>query len=158
MMPPPGRSKHRRDHAFTLVEVLIVLVIIGILAVIAYPNVASHLVKGKRAGAQAALLEMMQMQEQYFTEHNTYLAFSADAPDPLAQRFRWFSGSSAAASAYELRGQACTGHTIERCIELRAEPGTGRVDATFRDPDCGTLSMRSDGEQGASGPAEGCWP
>lgn len=144
-------------RGFTLVEVLVVLAVLGILAAIAYPSYASYMVKGRRVEAQAALLELMQVQERYYTEHNTYLAFSADTPGNGGQAFKWYSGNSAANSAYELSGKACTGKTLASCIELSAVPGTPKVDARFRDSDCQTLTLDSEGSQGASGSAERCW-
>lgn len=156
-MPPKSEgSMHQRG--FTLVELLVVVAIMGLLFAIAYPHYASFVVKARRTEAQAALLAIMQDQERYFTRHNTYLAFSADTGDGDAARFKWWSGSSAAASAYELRGQACAGQTIARCIALDAIPGTDRVDRGFRDTDCHILTLTSVGEQRASGGAMGCWP
>jgi type IV pilus assembly protein PilE len=101
---------------------------------------------------------LMQQQERYFSENNTYLAFAAGASDPAARRFQWWSGSSAASSAYELAGQACEGQAIAACIELRATPGTEKVDSHFRDAACGSLSLSSDGTHKAGGRAEHCWP
>ena len=146
------------QRGFTLVEILAVVAIIGVLVAIAYPNYASFMVKARRTEAQAALLAIMQDQERYFTRHNTYLAFSADSAAGDAARFKWWSGSSAAASAYEVRGQACADQPIERCIALQAIPGTERVDRGFRDADCQTLTLTSAGAQLASGAAKGCWP
>ena len=111
-----------------------------------------------RIDAQVALLELMQEQERHFSRHNSYLAFSADSQDEDARRFKWFSGRDAAGSAYELRGQACPGQTLQRCIELLALPGTARVDAHFKDPECETLSLTSDGQHRASGREQKCWP
>ncbi len=143
---------------FTLVETMVVLAIMGLLAAVAYPSYARYVVKARRVEAQAALLELLQQQEHYFTQHNTYLAFSADAATPEAGHFKWWSGARAASSAYELRGEACAAQPIERCIVLKAVPGTDRVDASFRDRDCQVLTLSSTGLHTAAGPAPDCWP
>ncbi len=151
----------RMQQGFSLVEVMVVLLTVGILAALAYPHLASHVVKARRAQAQAALLALMQQQERYFSEHNTYIAFSADgsgAAGPGAMPFAWHSGTSAAASAYELSGEACPGQALASCIELRATPGTARVDATFRDSACEILTLDSEGGRGATGTDLACWP
>ena len=148
----------RRGGGFTLVELMIVLAIIGILASIAYPGYASYIARSRRIEGQMALLDILQQQERYYALHNTYVAFSADSDDLAAQRFKWWSGGEPSASAYELRGDACPGRAISVCIEVQAVPGTGRVDATFRDTECGTLTHDSVGRRGPSGGSARCWP
>lgn len=150
------RTTARRG--FTLIEMLVVLAIVMILMAVVYPGYSTYVVKAKRVEAQAALLEQMQQQERYYTQHNTYLAFSSEASDPDARRFRWWSGASAASSGYELRGDACPDQPINRCIVIKALPGTDKVDATFRDASCQTLMLTSTGQHGADGPDRHCWP
>lgn len=148
----------KRAAGYTLVEIMIVLAIVGILASIAYPGYASYLARSRRIEGQLALMEIIQQQERFYTLHNTYVAFSAASTDPDAQRFRWWSGSDAAGSAYELRADACAGQDINECVEVKALPGTDRVDAKFRDAECGTLSLNSIGQRGPSGTPVRCWP
>lgn len=148
----------RTETAFTLIEILVVMAIILILSLIAYPGYTAQVLKARRVEGQVALLDTMQRQERYYTEHNAYLPFSADAGGEEAQRFRWWSGRSAAASAYELSARACAGQPLARCIELHAVPGTARVDAGFRDAECGTLILTSTGASRATGSGQRCWP
>jgi type IV pilus assembly protein PilE len=149
----------KQRSGFTLVEMLIVLAILSILASIALPSYAGYIVRTKRTEGQVALIEAMARQERYFSRHNSYIAFSAASEDPAAAEFPWWSGSSQSASAYELDGHACPGRALNACIEIRARPGTARVDARFRDPDCGDLTLDSLGSHGAQGAADRrCWP
>lgn len=147
-----------RHTGFTLVEMLVVVAILSILAAIAWPGYARHLVKARRTEAQLALVDAMQRQEQYRAQHHSYLAFSFAASDAAARDFRWHLGAQPETSAYEIDGYACEGQDIRRCIVLRARPGTSRVDARFSDPDCGVLTFDSTGAQGASGAGPRCWP
>lgn len=151
----------KRLHAprgFTLIELMVVLAILLVLAALAYPTYSRHVVKARRAEARAALLETMQKQERHFTRHNSYVAFSSASSAESAKLFRWWSGARPATSGYELQGEACAEEPIERCIVLKAIPGTEQVDPLFRDADCGTLVLYSSGEQEADGAAPECWP
>ena len=147
-----------RRAGFTLVELMIVVAIIGILASIAYPGYANYITRSRRIEGQMAMLDIMQQQERFYSLHNSYVAFSADSDDPAAQRFKWWSGDKAAGSAYELRGEACPDRDISDCIEVKAMPGTDRVNAKFRDGECGTLTLNSVGRRGQTGAAARCWP
>jgi type IV pilus assembly protein PilE len=135
---------------------MIVVAIVGILGALAYPTYAGYIVRTRRTEGHVALIEAMQRQERYRVERNTYAAFSADEPGPGG--FAWWSGAAAPASAYELDAHACPGRDIAECVEIRARPGTARVDARFRDPDCGALTLDSSGRQGAEGTGARCWP
>ncbi|MFL6659238.1 MAG: type IV pilin protein [Massilia sp.] len=148
----------QRKAGFSLIEVMTAMVVALILAAIAYPSYARYMVRLRRVEAQAGLLQILQDQERYYTLHNAYLPFSADSADEDARHFRWWLGNSAAHSAYELSGRSCDGLPLTSCIELRAEPGTGRVDSHFRDPGCGVLKLTSAGQHSAEGSETGCWP
>jgi type IV pilus assembly protein PilE len=56
----------------TLIELLAVISIIGILAAIAYPMFAEQAAKGRRASARALIYEVLQHEERFYTENNTY--------------------------------------------------------------------------------------
>lgn len=61
-----------RNHGFTLIELMIVVVIIGVLASIAYPSYQKHMTSTRRTDAQSALLQIANQQERFFTECNYY--------------------------------------------------------------------------------------
>ena len=69
---------NRSDSGFTLIELMIVIVIIGIIASVAYPSYQESTNKARRADGQAALLDIMNAQERYFTENNTYSTTLSD--------------------------------------------------------------------------------
>lgn len=145
-------------RGFTLIEMLVVLVILCALAAQAAPSLHRFVVRTKRTEAQAALLQLMQQQERFYSQHNRYIAFSSGASDAQAKLFQWWSGASAARSAYEIEGKACDGELIEQCVQLVAMPGTAKVDQVFQDEDCGQLILTSNGQRLATGVAPRCWP
>jgi len=142
---------------FTLIEMLVVLVILSILVSVAYPSYAGHVVRTKRTEGQIALIEAIQQQERYHLQHNTYAEFSAAGEAAAPQGFRWWSGASAGSSLYELDAHACPGRDIADCVEVRATPGTDKVDARFRDRECGALTLDSMGTHASAGTGR-CWP
>jgi type IV pilus assembly protein PilE len=154
------RETNIMQRGFTLIEMLIVLAILCILAAAAYPGYTGYIVRTKRTEGQIALIEAMQQQERYRLQHNTYAEYSSaddGADGAVAQGFRWWSGTTAAASAYELDARACPGQDIAICVQVRARPGTDKVDSRFRDPDCGALTLDSTGVRAAQGTGR-CWP
>ncbi len=56
----------------TLLELMIVVVIMGLLASIAYPNYREFVARAKRNEAKAALLQIAQNQERFYLQNNTY--------------------------------------------------------------------------------------
>lgn len=66
------RQPHRRSKGFTLLELLIVVVIIGILAAIAIPAYNSYINKAHIATAQATLNEIRRTLESYYMDYQEY--------------------------------------------------------------------------------------
>lgn len=146
----------RHSRGFTLIELMITIVIIAILASIAIPMYDGATRKTRRAEAKSALMQVMTIQEQYYTQHNTYKAFT---PGPTESTFKWYSAATPESSYYEISGQACDGSTIDECIALHAQPGGEHVNRSFRDPECGTLVLTSRGEKTiiSNRQTMGCW-
>jgi type IV pilus assembly protein PilE len=144
-------------RGFTLIEMLVVLAILSILVAVGYPNYTRHVARTKRTEGQIALIDAMQQQERYHLQHNTYVAFSSSSGDAAPPGFPWWSGVSAAVSHYELDAHACPGRDIADCVEVRATPGTAKVDGRFRDEECGALTLDSLGLHDSER-AGRCWP
>jgi len=62
----------RNTKGFTLIELMIVLVIIAILATIAFPAYQESVRKSRRVDAKSSLLETSQILERCYTEFNAY--------------------------------------------------------------------------------------
>ena len=69
-MTLPGTRK--RFHGFSLMEVMIVVVIIGILAALAYPNLEKHLKRARQTEAKTNLSAIYTAQRIYFTVNQSY--------------------------------------------------------------------------------------
>ena len=149
-------SMRRRTFGFSLIELMVVMVILALMLALALPAYHGHIVRAKRVQGQAALLKLMQQQERYYSQNNRYAAFSSDAFN--AGQFKWWSGATAADSAYEIQALACPGLPLTHCVKLVAIPGSDKVDSAFKDRHCATLALDSTGRRFASGAAARCWP
>ncbi|OWW23077.1 pilus assembly protein PilE [Noviherbaspirillum denitrificans] len=145
----------RKQGGFSLIQVIVALAVVAILAGIALPSFKEAARKAKRAEGRSALYQLMLQEERFYSQRNKYIAFTSGSSGEEEKRFRWFSGNSPESSAYEIKAEACAGETISDCVRLVATPGTGRVDANFKDPECGEFTLASTGEKGAN-KAE-CW-
>ncbi|MEP6720202.1 MAG: type IV pilin protein [Variovorax sp.] len=150
--------KTHRASGFTLIELMIVVAIVAILVAIAYPAYTDSVIKGKRAQGRTAVLELMQQQERYMTQRNTYLVFSNSAgtttPASGSTTFKVYSGDNGTAPAYWLSTAQCGTLAATECIQVVATP-------TFTDATVGALSLTSTGVKACTGTTTDpklCWP
>ena len=141
-------NTHRTQQGFTLIEVMIAVVIIAVLAAIAYPNYNNHVVKTRRAAAAACLLENQQLLERFYTTNLTYGG---------AQVVQCANGLDA---HYTIRfaGTPPPANTPVRRYTLEAVP---QGQQASRDVACATLSLTNVGARSVSGTASStpgqCW-
>jgi len=124
-----------KNLGFTLIELLIVLVIIGILGMIAYPLYNGHLVKMRRTYAITILADLAGKMKEYYVLHNTY----NNAAENLTKN-SYHLYSIAAEDAYVLHANP---------LEKQAEYDTL----------CGSLTLDQNGNRSISGggSVEECW-
>jgi len=68
------------SRGITLLELLVVLVLIGIVAALAFPGYRQQMIRVHRTEALIALLELQASEEKYFLRHNLYTAELSAAP------------------------------------------------------------------------------
>ena len=135
--PPAMR---RGVRGFTLIEILVVFVIIGILGALALPSFLTALRKGNRSDVKAIMMESAQFMERYYTTNKTYVGaavLSAVSP----------KGSSGAAVKYNVSWSVTPTGSL---YTMQAIPANGQVGDS-----CGTLTLSNTGAQTAA--TGGCW-
>ncbi len=64
--------KHKKTTGFTLIELMVVVAIVGILAAIAIPSYQKFILRGHRAAAQAQMLYIANLEQQYILSNRVY--------------------------------------------------------------------------------------
>ena len=96
MMTRGQRMQAKLMHTMrgiTLIELMIVVVIIGFMAVIAYPNYREFAARAKRNEAKAALLQIATNQERFYLQNNTYTCQMTRLGFPVDDDFITDSGT-----------------------------------------------------------------
>lgn len=130
--------KQNSSQGFTLIEVMIAVVIIGILAAIAYPSYIDYIVKSGRSEGVAAVMKVANLQEQYYLDNRAYttdmtkLGLSAS---PFLTEHGYYSVASAGTSSFTITA-------------------TAKGSQASRDSTCTTITMTS---AGVKGPSTECW-
>jgi len=140
--PTPTRAR-----AFTLVELLIVVAILGIVAAIAVPSYAGYLTQVRRSDATILLTEAAGEQVRYFSEFNAYTSDLRELGYALADAVPSDEGHYTLSAAVDAADPS-------RFV-LTATPVPGGLQAG--DTDCGRFTINHNGVKGSSGTGEGCW-
>ena len=80
-------DRQYRQAGFSLVELLVVLVIMGVLSALALPGYSRYVQRGNRTEVMAALLEAQHFMERYYSANGQYLS-PAYAVPMLPQRLQ----------------------------------------------------------------------
>jgi type IV pilus assembly protein PilE len=144
-------NKLRKLRGFTLIELMIVIVIVGLLAAIAWPQYQGFVRKTRATDAQADLLELASFMERTYTVNNGYLTAPGGAvllfgDLPFTDNRRGTGGTQY--YQYRLGGMSATTFT------LRAIPKNDQIKFTGCGVEGTVMQLR---HTGVTLPSPGCW-
>lgn len=147
------------SKGFTLIELMIAVVIISILAGIAYPSYTEHVMKSRRADAKGALMAFANAMEKHFTVTNSYCNAATTTVGTCTNAtgsptiFPTQSPLDGATKYYDLTVNLATATTYTLAAARTGAQSTDK---------CGTLTLTHTGVKGVTGAAAGitaadCW-
>lgn len=132
----PHANARRGSAGFTLIELMIVVVVVGILAAIALPNYREQVVNSRRATAGACLVEVAQAMERWYTSNMTY-----EGASPGCSQENELGGNYGAVDVDVTSATTYTLSIVPQGAQLSS------------DTKCGTLTLDQAGVKGESGNA-----
>jgi len=139
-----------KQHAFTLIELMVTVAVVGILAGIAYPSYQDSVRISRRADAKGALLGLANAMERHFTETNSYLGagttggntgsptiFSATSPVDGGTPYYNLTINAATAGSYTLNAAPTGAQANDQCGTLSlTQTGVRGISTALAVTDC----------------------
>jgi len=155
----PGLTQPQmKQRGFTLIELMVVLVIVGILLKIAVPAYTNSQIRANRTDAKTALLNLATLEEKYYSVTNTYTNSAAALYGGSTASFP-MSVQSGSTAYYTINIPAAAviaaTTTTPASFTATATPISGTSQAN--DP-CGALTITNTGVTASLGSqTTGCW-
>jgi type IV pilus assembly protein PilE len=131
-----------KQSAFTLIEVMIAVAIVGILAAIAYPSYTEQVRKSSRADAVVLISEVAQRMQRCFTAQSTYKPAAAGTCD-VVDKATSAAGITSSEGFYVVKLSAVEAEYTSSKYLLIATPVSGKRQA--QDVQCAKFTLDQTG-------------
>ncbi|HEX4585910.1 MAG TPA: type IV pilin protein [Burkholderiaceae bacterium] len=144
------------SSGFTLLELLVTVVLIGVLAAIAIPSYSAYVARGQRAAAKAALMQTAQFLERNYTAYGSY----STGASGVAVTVPTYAPTDGGQITYALAATVLTPTAFTLTATPCATAGScpAGSNSTFSDAACGQLTLDNTGSKtAAAGTVDACW-
>lgn len=146
-------SQFHNTNGFSLIELVVAVVIVGILAGFAFPSYTESMHAGRRSDAMTSLLQIQLLQEKWRTNHTSYTStlVGSNCNTLTATGLCW-PNSESSQGFYTISVVSSDASTYS----IKAAPKTGTAQEGDR---CGSFYINQDGpDYATSGAANSdCW-
>lgn len=134
-----------KKNGFTLIELMVTVLIVGVLASISIPTYQNFTMKTRRTEGKSLIMDIMQRQEKYYNENNTYTTNLTQLgyPTTIVLSDKGYYAVTATAAI----------DGITNNVILTADP----KDTQVKDTECGSYILNSTGLKTTSTSLKECW-
>ena len=147
----PRRTHKKKDSGFTLIELMIVVVVIGIIAAIAYPSYTDSVRKSRRTDAKVTLSDVAARLDTFYQNNKSYtdvvtdLGYNDVGGNEIESPEAYYH-ISITVTPGGCMPDNCTGYNLSAAVQNKNNQQ--------KDTNCVTMTLN---HMRAKTPTSGCW-